>query len=310
MSFGFVTGGQMANFTSLAARVTVSCANAGWDVEANGLFGAPPVHVIVSEESHYTIFLALRLLGLGAGRVDKIPTDEPGPHARRRLLAILRAQRRTLRSSAPRPATSTPAPSTLCPPLPTHDANRRLAPRRQRLRPLGRRLARTCPLAHGIERADSVATDAHKWLNVPYDCGIVFCADEAAHRTAMSLAAAYIVATRTERDPHEFVPEESRRARAIPVYAALRSLGRRGLGEMIERNCRQARASPKLFAPPDSKSSTTSSSTRFWSRSARPSRPTPPSPPFSRTAPAGAGGTVWQRPHRHAHQRQQLVHHR
>ena len=92
----------------------------------------------------------------------------------------------------------------------------------------------------GIERADSVASDAHKWLNVPYDCGLVFCADELAHRKAMSMAAAYIVATGGERDPHEFVPEESRRARSIPVYAALRSLGRSGLAEIVERNCRQA----------------------------------------------------------------------
>jgi len=95
-------------------------------------------------------------------------------------------------------------------------------------------------LVRGIEQADSIATDAHKWLNVPYDCGLIFCADEAAHRGAMSLAAAYIVATKEERDPHEFVPEESRRARAVPVYAALRSLGRRGVAEMIERNCRHA----------------------------------------------------------------------
>ncbi len=96
-------------------------------------------------------------------------------------------------------------------------------------------------LVRGVEKADSVATDAHKWLNVPYDCGIAFCADEAAHRSAMSLAAAYIVATGNERDPHEFVPEESRRARAVPVYAAVRSLGRQGFAELIERNCRQAR---------------------------------------------------------------------
>ena len=95
-------------------------------------------------------------------------------------------------------------------------------------------------LVSGIELADSIATDAHKWLNVPYDCGVVFCTDEAAHRSAMSLAAAYIVATGSERDPHEFVPEESRRARAVPVYAAVRSLGRNGLAEMVERNCRQA----------------------------------------------------------------------
>jgi glutamate/tyrosine decarboxylase-like PLP-dependent enzyme len=95
-------------------------------------------------------------------------------------------------------------------------------------------------LVKGIERADSVASDAHKWLNVPYDCGLIFCAHPEAHRSAMSLAAAYIQATDVERDPHEFVPEESRRGRAVPVYAALRSLGADGFGEMIERNCRLA----------------------------------------------------------------------
>ena len=84
-------------------------------------------------------------------------------------------------------------------------------------------------------------TDAHKWLNVPYECGIVFCSDEAAHRSAMSLAAAYILATKGERDAHEFVPEESRRGRAVPVYAAVRSLGRQGLADLVERNCRQTR---------------------------------------------------------------------
>lgn len=104
---------------------------------------------------------------------------------------------------------------------------------------------RRAHLVRGIEQADSVAADAHKWLNVPYDCGIVFCADEAAHRSAMSLAAPavsapYLQTSVRQRDPHEFVPEESRRGRAVPVYAALRSLGRTGLAELIERNCRQA----------------------------------------------------------------------
>jgi glutamate/tyrosine decarboxylase-like PLP-dependent enzyme len=95
-------------------------------------------------------------------------------------------------------------------------------------------------LVHGSEKADLIATDAHKWLNVPYDCGIPLCADEGAHRSAVSLAAAYILTTGGERDPHEFVPEESRRARAVPVYAALRSLGRKGFAELVERCCQQA----------------------------------------------------------------------
>jgi glutamate/tyrosine decarboxylase-like PLP-dependent enzyme len=97
------------------------------------------------------------------------------------------------------------------------------------------------PLVAGIERADSIATDAHKWLNVPYDSGIVLTAHRDTHRRAMTLAASYILATESERDPHEYVPEESRRARGVPVYAALRSLGRRGLRELVERCCTHAR---------------------------------------------------------------------
>jgi len=93
----------------------------------------------------------------------------------------------------------------------------------------------------GLAGADSVATDAHKWVNVPYDCGIVLTAHQAAHRSALSLGAAYVVETTTERDPHEFVPEESRRARALPVYAVLATLGRDGLGALVERSCDQAR---------------------------------------------------------------------
>jgi len=96
-------------------------------------------------------------------------------------------------------------------------------------------------LAAGINQADSIATDAHKWLNVPYDCGIVLCAHPPSHRGAMTLAAAYIIDTPVERDPREYVPEESRRARAVPVYAALRTLGRNGLAELVERCCRHAR---------------------------------------------------------------------
>ena len=92
-------------------------------------------------------------------------------------------------------------------------------------------------LVRGIDRADSVATDAHKWLNVPYDCGVVFTAHTASHRAAMTMGAAYIVETAAERDPRDFVPEESRRGRAVPVYAALRSIGRQGVGELVDRCC-------------------------------------------------------------------------
>lgn len=240
MSFGFVTGGHMANFTSLACARHSVLRSAGWDVEKNGLNGGPPVAICVNEESHYTIFLALRLLGLGSAHLRTIPADGQGRMRADRLAAALReisgpcivcAQAGNVNTGAfdPLPAIADVAKE--------HGAWLHVDGA------FGLWAAASPQYAHrvhGIDRADSIATDAHKWLNVPYDCGVVFCADEAAHRSAMSLAAAYIVATGAERDPHEFVPEESRRARAIPVYAALRSLGRRGLAECIERNCRQA----------------------------------------------------------------------
>jgi glutamate/tyrosine decarboxylase-like PLP-dependent enzyme len=241
MSFGFVTGGHMANFTSLACARHSVLRKAGWDVEANGLIGAPAIEVCVNEESHYTIFLALRLLGIGTARVRKIPADAQGRMRADHLDAALReisgpcivcAQAGNVNTGAfdPLPAIADLAKQ--------HDAWLHVDSA------FGLWAAASpeyASLVRGVERADSVASDAHKWLNVPYDCGVVFCADERAHRSAMSLAAAYILATGSERDPHEFVPEESRRARAIPVYAALRSLGRRGIAELVERNCRQAR---------------------------------------------------------------------
>lgn len=240
MSFGFVTGCQMANFTGLAAARHRVLADAGWDLEAKGLFGAPSIEVMVSEEAHYTIGMALRLLGLGANRVRSIPTDEQG---RMRVQDLSRA------------VSEGHGPCIICAQAgnvntgavdPLFEIARAAKDRKAWLHVDGAfgLWAAASPdrakLLKGIEQADSVATDAHKWLNVPYDCGMVFCADEVAHRSAMSLGAAYIVATGGERDPHEFVPEESRRARAIPVYAALRSLGRRGFAELVERNCRQA----------------------------------------------------------------------
>jgi glutamate/tyrosine decarboxylase-like PLP-dependent enzyme len=241
MSFGFVTGCQMANFTALAAARHRVLSNAGWDVEGNGLFGAPAIDVVVSEEAHYTISMALRLLGLGANQVRRIPTDGQGRMRAGDLSNVLQNQR---------------GPCIVCAQIGNVNTGA--------IDPVGEiaQIAKEhnawlhvdgafglwaaaspsyAKLLEGVQLADSIATDAHKWLNVPYDCGIVFCSDETAHRSAMSLAAAYIIATGDQRDPHEFVPEESRRARAIPVYAALRSLGRRGFAEIVERNCRQAR---------------------------------------------------------------------
>jgi glutamate/tyrosine decarboxylase-like PLP-dependent enzyme len=241
MSFGFTTGCQMANFTALAAARHRVLRQAGWDVEADGLFGAPPINVLVSEESHYTIFLALRLLGLGANRLRPIPTDDQGRMRAEALAAALAELRGPTIVCAQAGNVNTGAFD----PLPEISQQARASGAWLHVDGAFGLWAAASPeraaLVRGIENADSIATDAHKWLNAPYDCGIVFCAHEAAHRSAMSLAAAYIVATGGERDPHEFVPEESRRARAIPVYAALRSLGREGFAELVERNCRQAR---------------------------------------------------------------------
>ncbi len=241
MSFGFVTGCQMANFTALAAARHRVLSNAGWDVEGNGLFGAPVIDIAVSEEAHYTIGMALRLLGLGANRVRRIPTDQQGRMRPDDLSKLLRDQRGLCIVCAQAGNVNTGAID------PLNEIAQVAKEHNAWLHVDGAfglwaaASPKHAKLVEGIQLADSVATDAHKWLNVPYDCGIVFCADASAHRSAMSLAAAYIVATSEQRDPHEFVPEESRRARAIPVYAALRSLGRRGFAEIVERNCRQAR---------------------------------------------------------------------
>jgi glutamate/tyrosine decarboxylase-like PLP-dependent enzyme len=248
MSFGFVTGCQMANFTALAAARHRVLQNAGWNVEANGLFGAPPIEVFVGEEAHYTIAMALRLLGLGADRVRQIPTDAQGRMRADQLKAAMRGGHGQDPLNGGRPCIVCAQAGNV-----NTGGFDPLAEIAQIAKECGAWLhvdsafglwasasSARASLVRGIEKADSIATDGHKWLNVPYDCGIVFCADEAAHRAAMSLQAAYIVATGSERDPHEFVPEESRRARAIPVYAALRSLGREGYAELIERNCRQA----------------------------------------------------------------------
>jgi len=241
MSFGFTTGCQMANFTGLAAARHRVLRNAGWDVEANGLFGAPAIDVFVGEEAHATILAALRLLGLGTGRVRRIPADGQGRMRAEELAAALREQKGPCIVCAQAGNVNTGA---FDPVGEVADSAHERGAWLHVDSAFGLWAAAShekSELVRGIEKADSIASDAHKWLNAPYDCGVVFCADEAAHRSAMSLTAAYIVATGSERDAHDFVPESSRRARAVPVYAGLRSLGRRGLAEMIERNCRQAR---------------------------------------------------------------------
>lgn len=240
-STGYVTGGTMANFTGLAAARHHVLEAVGWDVEADGLFGAPPIKVVVSEESHYTIARSLRMLGLGGQRVQRVPTDSQGRMRVDELAKVLN---------------NTSGPCIVCAQAgnvntgafdPIEDIAAETAKGGAWLHvdgAFGLWAAASSSFKHlvaGIEQADSVTTDAHKWLNVPYDCGITFCAHPESHRRAMTLSAAYIEETSAERDSRDYTPEESRRARTIPVYAALRSLGRDGLGELIDRCCRHAR---------------------------------------------------------------------
>jgi glutamate/tyrosine decarboxylase-like PLP-dependent enzyme len=241
-SVGFVSGCHMANFTGLAAARHELLRRAGWDVEADGLQAAPPLKVVVGEEAHVSIFGALRLLGIGSRQVVRAAADGQGrmqPEALARCVselkgpAIVCAQAGNVNTGAFDPL------ETIADVARDHGAWLHVdgafglwASASAALR----------PLIHGVDRADSWATDAHKWLNVPYDSGLVFVAHPAAHRAAMGLSAAYL--TRSPDEPREgmdWVPESSRRARGFSVYAALRSLGRRGLEEMIDRCCRLAR---------------------------------------------------------------------
>jgi glutamate/tyrosine decarboxylase-like PLP-dependent enzyme len=234
---GFVTGATMANLVGLAAARHRVLAGAGWDVEEQGLTGAPPVRVLVGDEVHVSLLKALRVLGLGSGRVERIPADangamQPGPLAaalrRGSGPAIVCAQAGNVNTGA-------------CDPLLPIVASAREAGAWVHVDGAFGLWAAASPklasLVAGADGADSWALDAHKWLNVPYDCGVVIVADSEAHTAAMSATADYLLAT---DDGLTRTPEMSRRGRQIPVYAAMRHLGRSGIADMVERNCAQA----------------------------------------------------------------------
>jgi glutamate/tyrosine decarboxylase-like PLP-dependent enzyme len=248
-SYGLVTGGQMANFTALAAARHSVLDEAGWDVEANGLIGAPRVRVIIGEERHVTIDRALRLLGLGSSSLHPVPADEQGrmrPDALRAALGetsgptIVCAQAGNVNTGAIDPLDAICDVAGEAGAWVHVDGAFGLWAAAS---PASRHLTR------GIERADSWATDAHKWLNVPYDSGLVFCAHPDAHRTAMGTHASYLVYSEgAERDQLDWNPEASRRARGFPVYAAIRSLGRSGVVDLVDRCCAHARRFAEALA--------------------------------------------------------------
>jgi glutamate/tyrosine decarboxylase-like PLP-dependent enzyme len=251
-SLGFTTGGTMANFTALAAARHALLHRRGWNVEEHGLTGAPAFAVVTSEESHVSIFAALQMVGLGSGCAVKVSTDEQGRMNPGELASVLKkltspalvcAQAGNVNTGAFDPIADIAdavhghggwlhvdgAFGIWAAASPHHRA-----------------------LLEGIELADSVAVDSHKWLNVPYDSGLVFVRDATAHHAAMTLNAPYYVPSpQTARDNNNWVAEASRRARGFTVYAALRSLGRRGLANLIERSCALAkRMSERLAAHP------------------------------------------------------------
>jgi glutamate/tyrosine decarboxylase-like PLP-dependent enzyme len=248
---GFVTGAQGANTTALAAARQHVLADAGWDVARDGLQGAPRIRVLAGSERHVTIDRSLRLLGLGTATLELVPADGQGrmrADALREALAgeagpvIVCAQAGNVNTGAVDPfreiADACAAAGAW---LHVDGAFGLWASASPRFR----------HLTQGCERADSWATDAHKWLNVPYDSGVVFCRHPESHGQAMAVAASYL--QRAEgRSPSDWVPESSRRARGFAVWAALRSLGRSGVADLVDRCCDHARAFAELLgAEPD-----------------------------------------------------------
>ncbi|MCU1222706.1 MAG: aspartate aminotransferase family protein [Edaphobacter sp.] len=242
-SFALVTGCQMSHVTCLLAARHSVLARAGWDVEQDGLQGAPRIRILTSSERHGSTVRAIRILGLGEKSIVDLPTDPQG-----RLLADTLEQHL---------ATEPNTPTIVV--LQAGDLNIGAYDDFETLIPIAHRYnawvhidgafglwAAATPthrhLMRGAAKADSWATDGHKWLNVPYDCGYAFVADPASHRAALTLQAAYITHDTDARDPIDWNPEWSRRARGFATYAALRQLGRTGVASLIDRCCEHAHA--------------------------------------------------------------------
>ncbi|UCF98430.1 MAG: aspartate aminotransferase family protein, partial [Spirochaetaceae bacterium] len=232
---GFVSGATMANFSGLASARHAVLREVGWDVESQGLFGAPPITVVVGEEAHASIFKALSMLGLGRERFVLVPSDEQGrmradsiPHIVGPTIVCVGAG--NVNTGAFDPIKKICATAKAKGAWIHVDGAFGL-------------WAAACPtrahLATGIKYADSWAVDAHKWLNVPHDSGMVIVRNPADLRAAMSMSASYHIET-AERDPWDWVPQVSRRARGIEIWAALRTLGRKGVADLVEMSCKHA----------------------------------------------------------------------
>jgi glutamate/tyrosine decarboxylase-like PLP-dependent enzyme len=231
-----VTGATMANFAALAAARHAVLERAGWDVENDGLFGAPPITVVIGEEAHSSLIKALGMVGLGRKRVVRVPVDGQGrmradalPHMNEQTILCLQAG--NVNTGAFDPA------GAIC-------SEARAAGAWIHVDGAFGLWAATSPeyrhLTHGFEEADSWATDAHKWPNIGYDCGVALVREPSALKSAMSIQAAYLMQG-DQREPSHYNPELSRRARGVELWAGLRSLGRSGMAEIVERTCSHAR---------------------------------------------------------------------
>jgi glutamate/tyrosine decarboxylase-like PLP-dependent enzyme len=236
-SAAFVTGATIANFSALAAARNRVYRDVGWNIEADGLIGAPPVSILVGEEVHPTVIKGLGLLGFGRERVLQLAVDAQGRIDATKLPpvdgpTIVCTQAGNLNTGAFDPV------GDICDAVKPHGAWVHVDGA------FGLWAAASPDRAHlcnGFQAADSWATDAHKWLNVPYDCGVVFVREGAALKAAMSITADYLMTESEFRNPSDYTPELSRRARGVDVWAALKALGRSGIAEMIDRCCSHAR---------------------------------------------------------------------
>lgn len=241
-SVGVVTGATVANFVCLAAARSEVLRRVGWDVESDGLFGAPEVRVLIGADAHATVFSGLKYLGLGARRVRTVATDDLG--------RILPADFEKALGEYSGPTIAVAQSGQIC--TGAHDPFAQIAPLATAAGAwlhvdgaFGMWANASAELSHltaGIELADSWATDGHKWLQTPYDCGFAIVRDGEAHRRAMAISASYLTpASDTERDPSTYVPELSRRARGFAVWAMIKQLGREGIAAMVEQDVAVAR---------------------------------------------------------------------
>ena len=241
-SIGFVTGATMASFVCLAAARSEALRRAGWDVDANGLFGAPPIQVLISNDAHTTVFSALQLLGLGRDRVVRIPTDAEGRMQTGEFAAAVATAVGPTIVVAQAGQINTGAFDLFSEIIPMAHAHSAWVHIDGAFGLWARACPQVSPQTAGLETADSWAVDGHKWLQTPYDCGYAIVRDSAAHRRAMTALASYLPAGREgDRDPSHYVPELSRRARGFATWAMIKHLGREGISQMVAGHCALAR---------------------------------------------------------------------